>query len=295
MKLALGTVQFGMDYGVSNHSGKIHINDVRYIVNKAISSGVCLFDTAPSYGESEYALGKCLPLNQGQIVTKTPHIDCDEISQNYLEAVRSTFENSLVNLNRDSVYTLMVHNPHDLKKNGVEKLFQFLLGLREQKLIQKIGVSLYEPDDIDLVVDNFPVDVVQVPINILDQRLCGDKLGKCMNRKVEVHARSVFLQGLLLSDVDNLPNKFVQFKRAFDRINEVAQKSDISLLEMALAYVSQLSAVKHMIVGVAGISQLDQIFLALESLRQKELDMIKWDELKSNNELLISPNNWKYL
>jgi len=189
----------------------------------------------------------------------------------------------------------MVHNPHDLKKNGVEKLFQFLLGLREQKLIQKIGVSLYEPDDIDLVVDNFPVDVVQVPINILDQRLCGDKLGKCMNRKVEVHARSVFLQGLLLSDVDNLPNKFVQFKRAFDRINEVAQKSDISLLEMALAYVSQLSAVKHMIVGVAGISQLDQIFLALESLRQKELDMIKWDELKSNNELLISPNNWKYL
>ena len=208
-KIALGTVQFGIDYGINSTEGQVQPNQVERILRYARSKGINLLDTAPAYGSSEKVLGQ-IGTENFKVVTKTRHFDSLEINDSDVNLLNNDFYNSLKNLRQDSVYGVLVHNADDLLKSGSEKIFKQLQKLKHAKKIVKIGVSVYDHSQLQTILDNFDVDLVQLPFNILDRRMVDSgMLAKLQEKDIEVHARSIFLQGLLLMSEQNRPRSLI--------------------------------------------------------------------------------------
>jgi len=208
-KIALGTVQFGLDYGIINHSGQVSIDEVKNILDYAKDKGIDTLDTAARYGNSEQVLGE-VGVNNYRIITKTTPL------KNGVDGVIKGLHQSLDNLNIGQVDGLLIHNINDVKDKRFGDLFHKLNELKEEGLINKIGFSTYTPDQVDFLLENFDFDLIQVPFNIFDNRLIqGGQLKALKKKKIEIHARSVFLQGLLL-DFNNLSDYFLTWKNEFD-------------------------------------------------------------------------------
>ena len=191
-KLALGTVQFGLDYGISNIGGQVSLEEARKVLKLAKEYDIDTLDTASGYGNSEKVLGK-IGVNDFQIVTKTTSLQLG------VDKVLQSFYQSLTDLNATSVDGLLIHNIDDTKDKQFDTLYKELDKLKQDKLINKIGFSTYTPDQVDFLLDNFDFDLIQVPFNVFDTRLIdGGQLQALKNKQIEIHARSVFLQGLLL-------------------------------------------------------------------------------------------------
>ncbi|HXK56512.1 MAG: aldo/keto reductase [Gammaproteobacteria bacterium] len=296
MKLALGTAQFGLDYGVSNKSGKVPYDEVESIVELALSNGVDLFDTAPAYGDSEQVLGTCLREDTGAVVTKTSRIESASIDRKSVELVEQSFYQSLRRLKRHSIYAVMIHNPVDLVKPGIEHLIDLLLELKAAGKISRVGASLYTPEQLDLVLKEFPIDLVQVPVNLLDQRLLrGGQLARCRKRNVEVHARSIFLQGFLLAEFDSLPIWFEPYRKTHVAVRKFTKQCGLTPMETAIAFISSLNVIDYAVCGVANIHQFRALLKTVERIQSTELDKIDFSKIACDDENLISPNRWKEL
>ncbi len=222
-RIGLGTVQFGVDYGITNTDGMTPPEEVGAILDLAARNGIDLLDTAHLYGQSEAALGQAiLPGQNFNIVTKTPDfqtLDPDG-DNNASGSLAVAFARSLENLNRQNIYGLMVHNAGGMRGPHAREIYGALAALKTDGLVQKIGLSVYGADDIDHVINHCgPIDIVQVPCNLFDQRLIkSGYLGKLKERGVEIHARSIFLQGALLAD--EVPPRLQIFEPAFDNYRE---------------------------------------------------------------------------
>ena len=200
-KLALGTAQFGLDYGVTNSEGKVQVEEVELILGCAKENSINTLDTAASYGNSEEVLGS-IGISDFQIITKTIPL------KNGVDEVIKHFQQSLTFLNKSSVNGLLIHNINEIEHKNFNTLFKELTELKRQGLVNKIGFSTYTPEQVDFLLKNFDFDLIQVPFNIFDNRLIqGGQLQALNNKGMEVHARSVFLQGVLL-DFNNLSNYF---------------------------------------------------------------------------------------
>ena len=167
MKIALGSVQFGIPYGVSNNEGKTSKKQALSILNFAQKKGIRTIDTAPSYGDSERVLGKLFEGEEWDITTKTLPFNSKSINEEQIEQLRSVFRESLVSLHKKSIYGLLVHSCNDLLKPGGEKIFREMERLREIGMVKKIGVSAYSSKQIAAILDKFNIDLIQLPINIL--------------------------------------------------------------------------------------------------------------------------------
>jgi len=201
-KLALGGVQFGIDYGIANTKGQVQIEEVQSILNYAKKNGVNILDTASGYGDSEEVLGK-VGVDNFQIITKTTSI------KQGVNGVVRIFYQSLKNLKQKKAYGLLIHDIGEIEHKQFDTLLIELARLKQQGLVKKIGVSVYNNQQIDYVLDNFSIDLIQLPINILDQRLINDEsLVKLKKHNVEIHARSALLQGLLLMSINTIPYWF---------------------------------------------------------------------------------------
>ena len=197
MKLALGTAQFGLDYGVSNASGQVEVSEVKDILREADGHNIDTLDTAMVYGISESVLGR-VGVNQFNIVTKLPPIPKDV--RNIDLWVNTHINSSLRKMRIERVSGLLLHRSADLFETPKRKLIDSLCKLKDDGVINKIGVSIYNPDELDDIEKHgIKIDIVQAPFNILDRRLeSSGWLGKLHLAGIEVHTRSVFLQGLLL-------------------------------------------------------------------------------------------------
>ena len=195
MKIALGTAQFGLPYGVSNANGIVNSSEVKRILDLASSNSIDMLDTAISYGRSEEVLGS-LGVDQFNIVNKLPNIP-NSISDIH-KWVNNEVSESLKRLKKSSFYALLLHNPSDLIGNNGQKLIIALEELKKQKIVKKVGVSIYDPNDLDFLTRIMDIDIVQAPINIVDRRLVNTGwLEKLNANGVEIHGRSIFMQGLL--------------------------------------------------------------------------------------------------
>ena len=189
-KLGLGTVQFGLDYGLRNSDGQVPLKEVQKILSYAKSKDIRTIDTASEYGESEKILGK-IGVKDYEVITKTKKL----ISST--DNVVDYFYKSLDNLMLDRIDGLLIHDFNDVGNKNFEDLFKHLKYLQQQGLFGKIGFSIYNEKQVDYLLENFDFDLIQVPINVFDTRLLsGGQLSKLQNRDIEVHARSIFLQGL---------------------------------------------------------------------------------------------------
>ena len=286
-KIALGTVQFGIDYGVNSVGGQVTPEEVKKILSYAHSKNIDLLDTAPAYGNSEKILGR-MDILSFKVVTKTRHFDSLEIKNNDVKLLNNDFHHSLKDLKQDSVYGVLIHNADDLLKPGAEKLFDQLQELKQAEKIVKIGVSVYDRSQLQSILDNFDIDLVQLPFNILDRRMIDSgMLAMLKDKGVEVHARSIFLQGLLLMSEKNRPDKFKRWSVLWRIWSEWLNDNQITALEAATRYTVSISEISKVLVGVDTVDQLKEIVVASSGV----LPDIP-PEMFTNDVDLLNPSNW---
>ncbi len=288
MKLALGTVQFGQDYGVSNTQGRTGKEDVRAILSLAESSGVRMIDTAPAYGESEKVLGGALPPDTPfRIVTKTPAFTGASPTEN---AVLEAFGRSLERLGRASVYGLLVHLADDLLGPSGDLLWSVMTRLAEEGKVEKIGISAYTPDQVRMALDRYPIQMVQVPLNLLDQRLIhSGTLALLRNRGIEVHARSALLQGLLTMDPNALPSGFNSAAGPIRAAHRAAAEVGLDIVTLATRFVCSIPEVDCVVAGVTTRDELAGLVAACRGSLPQDLNTAA---LAIENEAVITPSQW---
>ena len=208
-KLVLGGAQFGMSYGVTNTTGKPTDQVSRALLDVAHDAGIDMIDTAPAYGESEVVLGRLDAGTRFRFITKI--LASGSVPD--VKAMVSQFHRSLSRLRQKTITGMLFHDADLLASDAGNALFEAARGLKEEGLVDKLGVSVYSTEQIDAVLAKFEIDLVQLPINLLDKRLVvSGALDRLKDRGVEVHARSAFLQGVLLTEPENLPEKVVKLR-----------------------------------------------------------------------------------
>ena len=292
MKLGLGTAQFGMDYGVSNKQGQTPPHEVENILALADEAGIDVLDTAAGYGNSESVLGKALPANHHfRIVTKSPVFKSDKINASHADTLISVFNRSLENLRQDSLYALLIHDADDLLAPGGELLIEAMRKLAASGRVKRIGVSVYTANQVERLLGLFTPDVVQIPINPFDQRLIvSGHLEKLKNLGVEIHARSIFLQGLLLLEPRSLPSYFEPIKEHFKQYLRFIHMNGLTKLQAAMLFVTQIQQLDKILLGVCSTGQLVEILNVFKSLPEQMIDM---SDLAISDERYVNPAKWQ--
>ena len=289
-KLGLGTAQWGLAYGVSNKSGQTKAGEVARILTYAKSVGIQVVDTARVYGESEDVLGTN-DLSALKIITKLPALGAQ--GENYAFSERlldSFFEKSLHALGVERVHGLLIHDCNDLFSKSGNTIVSFLHKLKSLNKATKIGVSAYNSHQIDRVTRLFKPDIIQLPFNVLDQRLLRDgTLSFLKTLGIEVHARSAFLQGLLLMKAQDIPSYFSPWKGKILAWHDLCRGIDLNPKHLALDFVASNGLIDHVIVGVENLSQL----IELSYLRPTRYNMDSLSTYAVADEKLLNPSLWK--
>ena len=224
-KLVLGTVQFGLQYGV-NSAGRPSEEAVKGILSEAAKGGITTLDTSSAYGNSEEILGECITPEEGfKIVSKYPK---GEIP------VSDMFSGSLNRLKIKQLYGYLLHHFEVYKNNP--KVWDEFVALKESGKVQKIGFSLYSSEELEFILNNkSPFDLIQVPFNIFDKKFLP-YMKELHEKGVEIHVRSTFLQGLFFKDRGTLPEKLQPMKKYLLQLDDFSHKSGLSISEIALNY-----------------------------------------------------------
>ena len=287
-KIGLGTAQWGMQYGVSNQQGQTPLDEVHNILKVARNAGISLLDTASLYGNAEQALGKS-NLSSFRVITKTPKFGKDLVSRADVECLVLAFTESLQRLCLKSAYGLLMHDVNDIFAPNGSQLVDALELLKSQGLVSKIGVSVYSSSQIKKALDCCNPDIIQLPINVLDQRLIQDgTIAYLSSLGIEVHARSVFLQGLLLMKInDKMPKYFEPWIPLLSKWHRFCSDQLISPLHAALGYVCGLKDVSYALVGVQNQNQFKEILDDLTTL-----DFSSFEQFACNDPKVLDPSMW---
>ena len=288
MKLALGTVQFGLSYGIANQAGMVPADAAAAIVRHARSAGMDTLDTAAAYGDSEARLGT-IGVADWRVVSKLPPFPdpCDDIPG---WAVASAHA-SLARLKVPGLYGLLLHRPDQLLGPGGDRLFDALQQLKADGLVRKIGVSIYDPSELDALWRRFPCDLVQAPFNLLDRRLITSGwLARLAAGDVEVHVRSVFLQGLLLMPRESRPPGFRRWEGVWAALDRWLLEAGLTPLEACLRDALAVREIARIVVGVDSLRHLTDILAAADGHAGRIPD-----ELRTDDRDLLNPARWAAL
>ena len=287
-RLALGTVQFGQSYGIANKLGQVTRMDAKAMLEFALASSIDTLDTAIAYGESEICLGE-IGTQGFNLITKLPDLpnNCRDVSA----WVRQEVSASLNRLGVAEVYGLLLHRPEQLLGPSGADLYKELQELKDSGTVKKIGISIYSPSELTLLYPRYSFDLVQAPFNLVDQRLYSSGwLQRLKDDYVEVHTRSAFLQGLLLMDQEDIPDKFSLWGRLWQLWHRWLKDHDVSSVQACLGFPLSFSEIDRVIVGANSLSQLSQIVSAANDTRE-----LAFPDLQCEDENLINPANWNQL
>ena len=249
--MTLGTVQLGMNYGIANESGKPSLEKSFAILGEAVRGGVNSIDTARAYGNSEEVIGAFLRESGAKdlcITTKIPRFTGEGSLESY---VISSVEGSLERLGISRLSSVMLHAAGDLLKYG-DKIVSALEGLVRRNYVEKVGVSVYNAEEIDCLLKYDALQVTQIPMSVLDQRLiaCGalDRLAK---RGVEVYVRSVFLQGLVFLEPRKMEDPILLAHAApfVSKLQEIARREGMTVSGLAIGFIRALEGVTSLVLG----------------------------------------------
>ena len=288
-KLALGTAQFGMSYGLANQSGQMSFSEAKKILQQAGKARVDLLDTAIVYGGSEEVLGK-IGVAEFKVVSKLPDLpeSCGDIDS----WVQEQIGGSLQRLGVPSLYGLLLHRSENLLGNSGKKLIDALNRVKSNGLVNKIGVSIYAPSELDDIMHLMRIDLVQAPLNVTDRRLqTSGWLSRLHQERVEVHTRSAFLQGLLLMPHNKIPQKFVAWATLWDRWASELEENNLSAIEACLSYPLSLPEIDRVVVGFDSVAQLKAV-IAASQIQPQQHD---FSFMISEDQMLINPSNWRAL
>ncbi len=295
MKLGIGTAQFGLDYGISNTSGKTSLKEVQSILKIATENGVDVLDTANFYGDSESAIGSCLhEQNRFRIITKTPVLKENRYSSDDGIIIKKAFYESLKRLKLSSVAGLLIQDAYNVLAEGGEFLYEGMLELKYKGLVEKIGFSVYNGEQIDKLLDLYDFELIQVPVNVLDQRLIkGGELKKLKNKDIEIHARSIFLQGLLLMEPDNLHSFFDPIKPVINKYRSLIISRGLTLVEGAINFVASVPEIDYIIVGVNTTELLKTNLDGFKSTLKDRIPLENFSMFSIEDSRYLNPKLWK--
>ncbi|UQD56118.1 aldo/keto reductase [Flavobacterium sp. K5-23] len=286
-KVILGTVQMGLDYGVNNHSGKISFEDSCAILSEAFENGIGLLDTAEAYGNAHQVIGDFHRLNpkvKFKVITKIPHSTVyDEVAQKIKKYCEE--------LHVDCLEVLMFHS-FDSYKNCNEDL-SVLESLKEQEVINHIGVSVYTNEQIEELLLDDRITVVQLPYNLLDnETVRGKLLSQLKDKGKIVHTRSAFLQGLFFKDTSEKNRIYQELSNDIESIKHIAGEENTTIANLALSYCLSQNSIDNVLIGVDSVGQLEENLKSLNYAISKEA-VAKINSIKVKNTDLLNPSLWK--
>lgn len=272
-KLVLGTVQFGCQYGI-NSEGRPDNQMVSEILREAQNGGITTLDTSAAYGNAEEVLGKMLASEKFLIISKYPKSD---------ETVRETFENTIQCLGCTKLYGYLLH--HFSVYTERKDIWNDFVQLKREGKVEKIGFSLYEPHELDLILnDGIYFDLVQIPFNIFNRQFEPYfKRLKVMN--VEIHARSTFLQGLFFKERNTLSEKLFPLKPYLIALDDYSKETGLSIAEIALNYNIQNPYIDGVLIGV---DTKEQLLANFNSVSEKRIEL----SINIKETELLNPVNW---
>ena len=292
-KLSIGTAQFGLSYGITNTEGQVRRKEVKNILLLAHQSSIAYLDTAQSYGNSEEVLGASLPPGSNFHITSKLVSQQDKLF--YTKESRSIWEELFLNtcrsLNSNKISTFLLHSSSDLRKNGSHFLVDWLLSLKKRGLVDRLGVSIYEAGDLN-AIDPRILDVVQLPLSLYDQRLLLDgTVEKLCSNSTAVQARSVYLQGLLLSSPSDwpgwVPSSLIKHHESL--VNLSIDKK-CSLLDLALGFVRDQTELEAAVLGICNVNQLKQLVQSFSSPSPWKKN--EWRSWSLNDQVFVDPRLW---
>ncbi|MFO1403878.1 MAG: aldo/keto reductase [Azonexus sp.] len=292
MKLGLGTVQFGLDYGITNRSGRTPLAEVRRILADAGRKGIDTLDTAALYGNAESVLGQALPRpHKFSIITKTLALEPAADGNAAIATVVDGALGSLERLGESRLAGLLIHRIGDLLGPTGDALYAALEGLRSAGKYDRIGVSVYTPEEAYAVLDRYPIDLIQLPLNPLDQRhLRLGSLAALQAAGVEIHVRSAFLQGLLLSAAPALPPGLAGLASPLAAWRTALQECELTGLQGCLGFLKGVDACSVVVCGATTLAEWQEIVAAFETAAPMPPDALK--NLAVQDDKLIDPRYW---
>jgi len=285
-KMTIGTAQFGLGYGISNSLGQVSSQEVSRILDFAKNIGIDALDTAIDYGDSEAVLGNnCL--KSFSLTTKLPKVPKNY--KNFEKWIDAQLDCSLTRLKVSNLEAILLHQPIQLLESFGERLYQKMELLKKEGLVNKIGISVYSPEELDSICTNFHFDIVQAPFNILDRRLLESGwMSQLEKEGTSLHVRSIFMQGLLLMDKEKRPSQFSPWNQLWDKWHQWLEHTNQSPLEACIRYVFSMPQIDKIVVGIDSKSHLEEI---INSLDCKTFIVPK--DLNSSDVMLLNPSNWK--
>ncbi|MFP5113726.1 aldo/keto reductase [Bacillaceae bacterium C204] len=263
-KLTLGTVQLGLKYGIANKTGRPNEQESAEILNYALLKNVTEFDTAPDYGESELLIGRFLQeqkkhsQNSPKIFSKLPDVKMADTTSypELLQEVERNLRTSLNKLAIPSIDGYSLHHERNLTSHQ-GKLIECLVTLKKQGLIKNIGASVYTPEAVRQVIESGCFDMIQVPINVFNQQLIhAGLLAELSKHHIKIYVRSVYLQGLLLMKIDELPDQLKFAKKWLGSFHEIASENKIDPSVLAFCFIRDLPQIDSIVIGCETLSQL---------------------------------------
>ena len=289
MRLALGTVQFGLAYGIANQGGQTSRLEAGAILEHASACGIDMLDTAIAYGDSEQCLGE-IGIQNWKVISKLPAMpaDCTDVRGWVAESVQASMDR----LGVEHLYGLLLHRPQQLLESQGEQLFRALEALKADGLVAKTGVSAYGVNELDALAPHYRFDLVQAPFNVLDQGLLSSGWMKRMAIEgTELHVRSLFLQGLLLMTPSARPQKFSRWADLWQEWDSWLRQSGLSPLQACTRYVLSFPEIAKAVTGVDNLVQLRQIVDAASGA----LPLMPPLTLRCDDPDLINPSRWHQL
>ena len=291
-KIIVGTAQFGSNYGISNQRGKTKAKKVGEIFTFLKKNKIKFFDTATNYGNAEQLLGK-MSQDKFQIITKLPPLP---ISEKKVERwVNTKFEKSLLKLNCKKIYSVLLHRPSDLLGDRGKDLFEAINNLKKKGLVSKIGISIYNYEEAKMIVNMYKFDIIQAPFNVIDQRLLK-LINFFKKKKIEIHARSIFLQGLLLDRKIFRSKKFKKWQITWDNWEYFCSRKNLNYTDVAINFAIFQKKIDYFVLGFQDLPQIKEVMNFIKNNSQNKKKYISYlvnnKRFSCLDEKLINPSKW---
>ena len=282
-RIVLGGAQLGLPYGILNGGETLSREEVARILDTAFGHGIDSIDTAIAYGQSESIIGETAQ-NRFKVISKLPPIPSSV--SNVSEWVHTQVDASLSRLKCTSLDALLLHRPQDLTGIHGAELYDAISCLKIEKIIHRFGVSIYEPDELANIIEKFEIDIVQAPFNVFDRRILG-VINQLAALNIELHVRSVFLQGVLIAGPAGRPQRFESWSEHFALFDEWVRSTGMSAMSCCLGFALQQPGVAKLVIGATSAESLAEIIASVPSAH---VDVPAHQQ--SSIEKLIYPRVW---
>jgi len=295
VNISIGTAQLGMKYGVASNHSKMKIEDFSKILDHSKKKNIKYIDTAMTYGDSEKIIGDLLKkkkLNKTfKIITKIPNLRFVSRKKIYIH-ILSEIKQSIKKLGVNNLYAILIHDTKDLNSEKINIIYKSLLKIKKIGLVKKIGFSVYKSLDLKKFIKLYNFDIIQFPFNVFDQRILQKKIQYMLkSKKIELHIRSIFLQGLLLLSSKEIIQKGFKKNKSLKKWEDFLNKKNIKPLDACINFILKYNFYSKLIIGFDNYIQFKNVVKKYEYLKKNEIN-INYNKLKTNGNL-INPSKWK--